>query len=180
MVTIFESDHNWTGNPSPESVRFSYTFHPQHGFMSFYDYAIDIMSSFELVQSLSQRQDAGFILKESGLATLLIFPEAFDVIADFYFNETPADISDPAWAHVAEGVITFNSGKMHVDGGSEVEVGILLDPGNYAFRVYFGKFVNPIVAPHQNDWYQKLAICFHKSEAEETNEIKVLKDGPLQ
>ena len=178
MVTIFESDHNWTGNPSPESARFSYTFHPQHGFMSFYDYSIDIMSSFELLQN-SQGPD-GYIIKEPGLATLLVFADALDIIVDFHFNETPADIFDPAWAHVAEGVIAFNSGKVHVDGGSEVEVGILLEPGNYAFRVYFGKFVDPIVAPHQNDWYQKLAICFHKTEAEETNEIKVLKDGPFQ
>ena len=175
MITIFESDHNWTGNPSPETAHFSHTFYLEHHFMSFYDYSIDIMSSFELVQKANYFPEVKPILKEPGLASLLT-SDAFNIIVDFYFNETHPEISDQAWVYVAEGVIAFNSGKMHVDDGSDIEVGILLDPGNYAFRVYFGEIVHPI-EQHPNGWHQKLAIYFHKTKDEETNEIKVLKKG---
>lgn len=175
MAVIFESDHNWTGNPSPESARFSYTFHPENAFMSFYDYSIDIMSSFELVQKINCFPHVSHILKEPGLVTLLP-SDSLDIIVDFHFNETPPEISDPAWIHVEEGVIAFKSGKMHVDGGSVVEVGIILEAGNYAFRVYFAKPVYLAEEDGDED-SQRLAIYFHKTGADETNEVKVLKEG---
>ena len=69
MIPIFESDHNWTGNPSPETAHFSYIFNPENGFMSFYDYSIDILASLELVQKANSFPNVKHILKESGLVS---------------------------------------------------------------------------------------------------------------
>lgn len=179
MLGLFKIDHDWTGNLSAESAQFSHTFHPGNFFMSFCDSSADIASSFDLIKNANYNPPViSLILKAPGLATLLV-TDALNIIVAFHLNEAYPDISDPAWVSVAEGIIAFNSGKVQVDNGSKVEVGILLAPGNYVFRVYFGKFIGPLEPPTY-EWRQNLAIYFHKTETEETDEIQVLKEGSFQ
>jgi|GEM_PF-6930820 hypothetical protein len=177
MTAIFESTIDWTGNPSPETAHFSHTFGPENAFMSFYDTSMDITASFELVQNLDEASFQSHIVKGPGLVTLLT-SDALDIIVDFYFNEAPPELSDPAWIQVSEGVIGLGSGRMDIDGGAVVEVGVRLDPGNYAFRVYFAK---PVGRGEEDEGgeedSQHLAVYFHKTEAEESDEIRVLKEG---
>lgn len=157
---------DWTGDPSPESARFSQTFHPENAFISFYDSALDSLATFELLQSMENRAPQSGIIKKPGLAVLMV-SDALDIIVGFHLNEKPPNLADPAWPHVDEGVIAISSGRMDIAGGGEAAVDVQMDPGSYAFRVYFSE--------SGNIESQRLAVFFHKTEAEESGEIKVLK-----
>ena len=176
MEPFFENDIDWAGNPSPESARFRQTFHPENAFMSFHDSSIDGLFSSEAIETADEALFERHILKGPGTATILP-SDALDINITFHFEETPPDLADPSWAHVAEGIIKIDSGKMLINEGDPMPlVAVRMNKGNYAFRVYFAK---PVWLPEEDgdEDSQNLAIYFHKTQADESNEIIVLKQG---
>lgn len=150
---------SWDGR-SP--AVFSFTFHPDFGFIAFHD------SSAEPVWRFSDADFQQGIAKSKGSATFFM-SDALSIPTTFHFNEPGPDPAEPVWADVVEGLMTLKSGELVFGAGTSPKVAaITLPRGVYEFRVYSGQ------VDTEND-SQEVRFYFKMTEEKESNKIVVLK-----
>ena len=142
-----------------------YSFSPSLGYIAFYDSAISFMPESEFNSSDLRNK----IIKRSGCFSL--YPEdALDVVIDISLAMQPLPLNDDAvqWIHIVEGVIAVKSGKLCVTSTVRPQADFFMDNGNYDFRVCFS-------AVNSETDSCNVSLYFWKTDNQETNEIKVLK-----
>lgn len=153
---------NWAGHR--KSSHFNAVFHPEHGFVQFYD---------------SQNGDLEFDIDENdmlikavktGQAVTLLPDDVLTVVVDFYKCQYPPEQLAGQWVHAVEGVIGIGSGQLLVGDGMSPLINLKLTKGNYSFRCYYGQ------TDCETDT-QHLALYFWPANETQANGLKAINLG---